>query len=133
MFYYTTSLRIQKGILDDPPCPNFYQQHLPWILSLKYLTISMLNDNNDNDWCTFPGTEYCCSTINSTCLVAAQCQTIFVWKFYEGPWFRSFYIFGLFYKFFMQIDIFGSWWGACLTITITFNYIHRPRAQSLLL
>jgi len=32
-----------------------------------------------------PGTEYCCSTINSTCLVAAQCSTIFVWKFYEGP------------------------------------------------
>ena len=31
------------------------------------------------------GTEYCCSTINSTCLVAAQCTTIFVWKFYEGP------------------------------------------------
>ena len=32
------------------------------------------------------GTEYCCSTINRTYLVAAQCSTIFVWKFYEGPW-----------------------------------------------
>jgi len=32
-----------------------------------------------------PGTEYCCSTVNSTCLVVAQCKTIFVWKFYEGP------------------------------------------------
>merc|ERR1719239_1890759 len=32
-----------------------------------------------------PGTEYCCSTINSTCLMVAQCKTIFVWKFYDGP------------------------------------------------